>query len=424
MPDYKPRIADKLLRERLESAGAVLIEGQKWCGKTTTAEQGAGSVVYMDDPALWPQNMMMTQIGLSELLKGATPRLIDEWQIAPRIWDAVRFTVDRRGEPGQFILTGSAVPPDKSEIHHTGTGRFSWLRMRTMSLFESLDSTGDVSLSALFDNPTDVKGKSDIDLRRLAFLTCRGGWPAAIDIDENKALRYAIDYYEAVVRYDLARADGVGRDEGRIRRLMRTLARNQGTQARISLLRGDMAANDAMTLSEETVRSYMAALSHIFVTEDMPAWCPCLRSKSAVRTSDTRYFSDPSIATAALGLYPDSLIGSLDTFGLIFETLCARDLRVYAEPLRGIVYHFRDRTGLECDAVVCLPDGSYGLFEIKLGGDKAIEDGAATLLKLAGKIDTDKMRAPSFIAVLIGVGAYAYMREDGVCVVPIGCLRD
>lgn len=424
MEGYKPRIADKLLRERLEAKGAVLIEGPKWCGKTTTAAKTAHSAIYMDDPDTEEQNLEMAQIRPSALLAGEAPRLIDEWQIAPKLWDAVRFQVDRRGKPGQFILTGSSLPPSYDHIHHTGAGRISWLRMRTMSLYESGDSTGEVSLRELFNTPAQIEGTARTSLERLAFLTCRGGWPAAAGMSGSAALLQARDYYEAVVRADISRVDGISRKEERVRLLMRSYARNQGTQSPVTLIRDDMIANDSGSLDEDTVRSYIAALEKIFVIEETPAYSLNLRSKATARTSNTRYFTDPSIATAALGLSPDALIGDLRTFGFIFETLCMRDLRIYAEASGGSVYHFRDSSGLECDAVVCFPDGSYGLIEIKLGSSPRVEAGAQTLLKIIGKIDARTRRAPSFAAVLTGVGQYAYRREDGIYVVPIGCLKD
>ena len=355
---------------------------------------------------------------------GKCPRLIDEWQIAPKLWDAVRFEVDHRDGLGQFILTGSAVPASYEHIHHTGTGRFSWLLMRPMSLYESLDSTGEVSLKELFEAPQQIEGRNRLNLERLAFLVCRGGWPRASDLDGEAALEQAFAYYDAVVRSDISRVDGVARNPERVKRLMRSYARNQGSQASNVLLRDDIVASNAESIDLDTVYSYLTALQKIFVIEEMEAWKPNLRSKTAIRTSNTRYFVDPSIAVAALGLGPQDLIGDLNTFGLFFETMCVRDLRVYADALNGKVYHYRDKTGLECDAVVHLRNGSYGLIEVKLGGDRLIEEGAENLKTLHSRIDTDRMKAPSFLMVLTGVGDYAYRRPDGVYVVPVGCLKD
>lgn len=422
MKEYRKRIADDILARKLEGKGAVLIEGPKWCGKTTTAEQVAASILYMDDPEKKEQNISMSELNPKRLLKGDTPRLIDEWQIAPKLWDAIRFEVDHRRALGQFVLTGSAVPVDTKEITHSGTGRFTWLTMRPMSLYESGDSTGDVSLKGLFENNA-VDGETDMTIDRLAFLACRGGWPQAIDMRDDIALDQARDYYDAVVRSDINRADNIQKNSEKVRRLMRSYARNQGSQVPNTVLARDVSANDEESMSHETVVSYLNALRKIFVVEDMPAWNPNLRSKTAIRSSDTRYYVDPSIAAAALGIGPNDLINDLNTFGFIFETLCIRDLRVFADALDGQVYHYRDKEGQECDAVVHLRNGQYGLVEIKLGGDKLIEEGVQSLKKMESKIDTGKMKAPSFLMVLTGVGDYAYRRKDGVCVVPIGCLK-
>lgn len=424
MKQYKARIADGILKRKLEGKGAVLIEGPKWCGKTTTAEQIAESVLYMDEPETREQNVMMASLNPKRLLNGTCPRLIDEWQIAPKLWDAVRFEVDHRGELGQFILTGSAVPPETKEITHSGTGRFTWLTMRPMSLYESGDSTGEVSLSELFKAPEYVDGGSSIDLDRLAFLVCRGGWPQSIDMRDEIALDQATDYYDGLVHSDINRADGIEKNAERVKRLMRSLARNQGSQTANTVIAEDIAANDSASMDDNTVALYINALKKIFVVEDMPAWNPNLRSKTAIRSSDTRYFVDPSIAVAALGIGPEDLMADLKTFGLLFETMCVRDLRVFADAMNGQIYHYRDKNGLECDAVVHLRNGNFGLVEIKLGGDKLIEEGAKNLKTLASKIDTEKMKSPAFMMILTGVGDYAYRREDGVYVVPIGCLKN
>lgn len=424
MKKYRKRIADDILARKLEGKGAVLIEGPKWCGKTTTAEQIAASILYMDEPEKKEQNIVMSELNPKRLLKGAAPRLIDEWQIAPKLWDAIRFEVDHRGELGQFVLTGSAVPVDTKEITHSGTGRFTWLTMRPMSLYESGDSTGEVSLKDLFDGALEIDGASELDIDRLAFLVCRGGWPQAVDMRDEIALDQAMDYYDAVVRSDINRADGVQKNTEKVRRLMRSYARNQGSQVANTVLAQDVSANDESSMSDETVASYINALRKIFVVEDMPAWTPNLRSKTAIRSSDTRYYIDPSIAAAALGIGPKDLMNDLKTFGFLFETLCIRDLRVFADALNGEVYHYRDKDGQECDAVIHLKNGKYGLIEIKLGGDKLIEEGAASLKNMEAKIDTDKMNVPSFLMVLIGIGDYAYRRQDGVYVVPIGCLKN
>ena len=423
MKNYRKRIADDILKRKLEGKGAVLIEGPKWCGKTTTAEQLAASILYMDDPEKKEQNITMSELNPKRLLEGKTPRLIDEWQLAPKLWDAIRFEVDHRGELGQFVLIGSAVTPDTKEITHSGTGRFTRLTMRPMSLYESGDSTGEVSLGDLFSGNFEIDGASELSIDRLAFLICRGGWPQAVDMRDEIALEQAIDYYDVVVHSDINRADNVHKNPERVRRLMRSYARNQGGQVPNTVLAQDIAANDEKSINEETVASYVNALRKIFVVEDMPAWNPNLRSKTVIRSSDTRYYIDPSIAAAALGIGPNDLINDLKTFGFLFETLCVRDLRVFADALGGSVYHYRDRDGQECDAVIHLRNGRFGLIEIKLGGDKLIEEGAKSLKALEAKIDTDKMNAPSFLMVLTGTGDFAYRRPDGIYVVPIGCLK-
>ena len=421
---YKSRIADALLAKKLEGKGAVLIEGAKWCGKTTTAEQQAKSIVYMTDPEKTHQYLSMMDLNPKTLLTGKTPRLFDEWQIAPKLWDAIRFEVDHRDDLGQFILTGSAVPPETEEIHHTGTGRFARVKMRPMSLFESGDSNGSVSLTELFSGNPDISGSCDLSLEKLAFLVCRGGWPRATTMRNATALEQAFDYYDAVVNADISRVDNVERNPERVKLLMRSYARHQGTQASNAVIKDDMRINDNSTLDADTVYSYISALKKIFVIEDMPSWNPNLRSKTAIRTSDTRYFVDPSIATAALGLGPNDLMNDLNTFGLFFETMCIRDLRIFADALDGQIYHYRDASGLECDAVIHLRNGSYGLIEIKLGGAVRIEEGAVNLNKLAKKIDTEKMKKPAFKVVLTGIGDFAYCRKDGVLVVPIGSLKN
>ena len=437
MKQYKNRVVDSLLAEKLEAMGAVLIEGPKYCGKTTTGEQQARSVLYMADPEIKERNLTMASTNIKRLLKGDTPRLIDEWQIAPKLWDAIRFEIfvypkphlpqygcRKYGEDGQFMLTGSAVPASTSEIFHTGTGRFGWIKMRTMSLWESGDSSGKVSLGSLFSNGGEVDGTSTLDIRRIAFLVCRGGWPkASLKSSERASLIEAREYVESVCRSDISRVDDVQRNAELARRLMRSYSRHQGAQVSVGTILADIKANEASDTTEATVASYINALKRIFVIEDMAAWNPNLRSKTAIRTSDTRYFTDPSIAAAALGLGPDDLLDDPNTFGLLFETMAVRDLRVYADALDGQVYHFRDKNGLECDAIVHLRNGRYGLIEIKLGGDSLIEAGATTLKKLASKIDTERMKSPSFMMVLTAIGEYAYCRQDGVIVVPIGCLK-
>lgn len=423
MRTYKFRIADDLLEARLRRKGAVLIEGPKWCGKTTTAEQHAASILYMADPQKRKQNLQAAKMNVGNILNGAVPRLIDEWQIAPTLWDSVRFEVDQRNEVGQFILTGSSVPPKSDEIYHSGTGRFAKLLMRPMSLFESGESSGSVKLQDLFQHSDSIEGESKIDITELAYLICRGGWPGALSLSREDALGQAFDYYDLVCDSDVSRVDDVARNAQRVRLLMRSYARHQGSMATVGTILDDMKANEASDLSDNTIYDYIKVLKKIFVIEDMPAWNPNLRSKTAIRTSDNRYFIDPSIATAALGIGPNDLIDDLETMGLFFETLAVRDLRVYADALDGQVYHYRDKSGLECDTVLHLRNGSYGLIEIKLGGDDLIESGAKSLKALSEAIDTTRMHQPSFMMVLTGIGDFPYRRDDDVWVVPIGCLR-
>lgn len=413
-----------MLQRRLAGVGAVLIEGPKWCGKTTTAAQHASTILYMDDPEMLKQNIRMADINPKVLLQGDIPLLLDEWQLAPKLWDAIRFEVDHRDGPGQFILTGSAVPAKMDDINHSGAGRFAWLTMRPMSLFESGESTGEVSLAELFNGPQEILGFNKLTLENMARLICRGGWPYATMMDNELALDQVKYYYDTVVRSDISRVDGVRRNKELTKRLMRSYARHQGSQATISTIAQDILSHDNDTSDTKTISSYIDALKKIFVIEDSIAWNPNLRSKTAIRSSDTRYFVDPSVAVAAIGLGPEDLLADLNTMGLLFETLCVRDLRVFANALDGQVYHYRDKLGLECDAVVHLRNGRYGLVEIKLGGDRLIEEGVSTLHALAAKIDTDKMRAPSFMMILTAVGKFAYRREDGIYIVPIGCLKD
>lgn len=423
MKTYRKRIADSLLQDKLTLKGAVLIEGPKWCGKTTTAGQAANSVLALDDPDRLPQNLALAQIRPSSLLEGPKPRLLDEWQVAPVLWDAVRHAVDRTQSQGLFILTGSSVPPKADATFHTGTGRIARLRMRTMSLWESGESSGTVSLGNLFNGTDPTGATAGASFEDIAFALCRGGWPAAVDMPGRRALDHAIDYLDAVASADISRVDGVFRNPDTAHRLLRSLARLQGTQSAATVIRDDVAANEADSFSEDTVSDYLSALRKLFVVEDLPAWCPNLRAKTPIRTTDTRHFTDPSIATAALGLAPADILRDLPTFGLLFETLAVRDLRAYADALDGDVRHYRDKSGLECDAVIRLRNGSFGLVEIKLGGATLIEKGARSLLALAAKLDPAKLSRPSFLIVLVADGDIAYRRPDGIIVCPLSALK-
>lgn len=420
---YKPRVIDKVLNHKLRGKGAIVIEGPKWCGKTTTAEQFAKNIIYINSPEEINYYKQLVKISPKEILKGEKPLLLDEWQNIPSIWDSIRFEIDHTKQMGQFILTGSSIPVDMSEVMHSGTGRFGWLKMRTMSLWESGDSNGMISLKTIFDNE-EITAQSDKTIEDIAYVTCRGGWPVAVDLPREVALDQAFDYVDAIVNRDIGLSDGKIRDNTRVRRLMRSLARHQGGQVSFAKISEDLKENEKTAIHDDTVASYIRALERIFVIEDVEAWNPNLRSSTAIRTLDTRYFSDPSIATASLGLGPQDLIKDLKTFGFIFETLCIRDLRVYAEPLNGKIYHYRDKNGLECDAICHLRDGRYGLIEIKLGGELLINEGIKNLLKLKSGLDFKKMPQPSFMMIIVGVGKYAYKNEDGIYIVPISCLKD
>ena len=424
MATYKPRIADKILERKVLGKGAVLIEGPKWCGKTTTAKQLAKSVLDLGDASVLKQSIQMIEMSPKTLLDGATPRLIDEWQALPLIWDNIRSEVDKRGVPSQFILTGSSILPDATETIHSGTGRFAHIMMRPMSLYESGESTGTISLRDLFEGKSPDVQKNELEIDDIAYLTCRGGWPWATLIPREVALDQAFDYVDSVTKRDIQRVDKVNRNPERVKLLLRSYARNISQQVSYATIRKDMLSNDASTLDEDTIADYIKALKKLFVIEDLAAWNPNIRSKAAIRTGDTRHFVDPSIATAILGLGPKDLLNDLESFGLFFEDMAVRDLRVYAEALDGTLYHYRDSNGLECDTVLHRRNGSYALLEVKLGGEERINDGAASMIELANTIDTDKMPLPAFMAVIVGVGQYAYQRKDGVYVIPIGCLKD
>lgn len=415
---YLSRIGDSLLERQLASSGAVLIEGAKWCGKTSSARQVAKSILYMQDPDRSQGYLKMAETMPSRLLLGDNPRLLDEWQMAPVLWDAVRFEVDKRSERGLFILTGSAVPKDGLTAH-TGTGRISRMLMRPMSLFESEESNGSVSLSQLFAGETDVFGESSLTIPDLAQIICRGGWPEAVINGDSDSL-VARNYVDAVINMDIQRVDDVERNPARVRQFLRSYARNISTLAPLTTILADVRSND-IGFSDTTMYTYVNALRRIFVIEDIPAWKPSLRSKTAIRTTDKRQFVDPSIAAALMHANIDSILNDMNYFGLLFESLAARDLRIYAQALDGDVFHYHDKSDLEADIVIRLHDGRWAPVEVKLGS-KDIELGAVNLLKLQKRIDTDKAGQPSFKMVLTG-GQFAYKRDDGVIVVPIGCLK-
>lgn len=418
---YKSRLCDAELKLALNSSGAVLIEGAKWCGKTSTANEASKSVVYMQDPDLSASYQAMVNTKPSLLLKGETPRLIDEWQMAPILWDAVRFEVDKRGHPGQFILTGSAVPKDNI-VAHTGTGRIARIKMRPMSLFESRESNGAFSLGALFDGLQEEMGAtSELTIEQIALVCCRGGWPASLHLEEKAAFRMATDYVESVINHDVSSVDQVEKNPELVRLLMRSLARNIATAANYQTIKRDIEATES-SISDKTIASYINALRRIFVVEDLPAWLPSLRSKTAIRTSEKRHFVDPSIATAIMRIRPEGVLNDFEYFGFLFEALCTRDVRIYAQANDGDVFYYRDKNGLESDLIVRLRDGRWAAIEVKLGQNQ-IEDAAENLLAIKNKVDTQKMGEPSFLMILTG-GLFAYRRKDGIWVVPIGCLKN
>jgi len=418
---YLDRISDKNLVLLLQSSGAVLIEGPKWCGKTRSAERVAKSALYMQDPDTAKNNISIAKTKPSLLLNGKTPRLLDEWQVTPELWNAVRFAVDKRQARGQFILTGSVIPT-RTEDMHTGTGRIARMKMRTMSLYESKDSTGEISLGALFNNDMDQSGKSELSIEQIAFLLSRGGWPEAAQ-EKNEKIAFAIvnGYLEAVANEDISKADGIDKNPDRVKALLRSLSRNISCEARTTTILNDLAANDE-ALSQATVDQYINALKKIFVIDDLPAWSTKLRSRTALRTTSKRHFIDPSIASASLRATPKRLMSDFNTFGFLFESLCIRDLRIYAESIDGNVYHYRDKSGLEIDAIVHLADGRWGAVEIKMGaGD--VENASENLLRLEKSIDIEKMNRPSFLMILTGT-EYAYQMKNGIWVIPLGCLKD
>lgn len=373
----------------------------------------------MQDPDKTASYLAAADTKPSLLLNGETPRLVDEWQMAPVLWDAVRFEVDKRNKLGQFILTGSAVPND-NVVAHTGTGRISRLLMRPMSLFESKDSNGSVSLKDLFEGKEDIAASSDLTVEKIAYLICRGGWPAAVSQKETIALKMAANYVESVINMDVQRVDGVEKNPERVRKLLRSLARNISTMASGQTIMADMKSDDA-GISEKTLTGYLNALRRIFVVEDSPAWMPSLCSKTAIRTSPKRNFVDPSIATAVMRTNSEGLLDDFETFGFMFESLCTRDMRIYSQANDGAIFHYRDKNNLESDMIASLRDGRWAPIEVKLG-NRQIDEAAKNLLSLKSKIDTKKMGAPSFLMVITG-GEFAYRRDDGVFVVPIGCLK-
>ena len=415
-----PRLIEDRLEKQLKAAGCVVIEGPKWCGKSTTAKRFSKTIVELQRTSILERyrTYMTTEEG--NLLKGERPILFDEWQKLPELWDQIRWDIDTNGGRGQYILTGSAKPTDDLK-RHSGTGRMARITMRPMSLYESRESTGEVSLGDLFSGIPSISGNSHVTFNRIAYLVCRGGWPEAIGDDDGTALLIAENYYTSLTETDITDVDGIRRNPDRARKILRSYARQISSFASNTTIQNDVSATNG-TIDDKTLTSYSNAFRKLFVIEDLPAWSPKLRSRSVIRTSDKRQFVDPSIAAAALGASPADLINDLNTFGMLFESLCIRDLRVYAERIGGSVHQYRDSSGLEADAIIHLRNGEWGAAEIKLGGNM-IDQAAESLLKLVQNVDTEHMKEPKFLMVLTGSN-YAYRRPDGVYVVPIGCLRD
>jgi len=426
MDKYLKRCVDSRLNDKLKSSGAVWLKGPKWCGKSTTAEQIAKSFVYMQSRKEREQNIALAKNAPELFLAGETPKLIDEWQVIPFIWDDIRFEIDKRDAFGQFILTGSATPLNGKEeqlVKHSGVGRISTIVMRPMSLYESLDSNGCISINSLFNKEKVVPAICDKKLLDYAQYACRGGWPKSIGTSEKVSIEIVRNYYDGLVENDIKSVDGVSRDVEKVKAFMRSYARNVSTECSIETIISDIKGFDNKTVSDETVKSYIKALERLYVIEDIKAWSPNLRSKTTIRTSPTRHFIDPSIACRALGAYKEDLINDIKTFGLIFEDMAVRDLKIYADKLGGEVYHYRDKSGLEADAIIHLENGKWAAFEVKLHDSDRIEEGAANLLKLSNLIDEQKMRKPEFLMVITAT-EYAYRREDGVWIVPLACLKD
>lgn len=419
---YLPRLIEKTITESMKTNGCIVIEGPKWCGKSTTSERFAQSVIKLQKPATYKQYKILADIGDDNLLSGEKPLLFDEWQKIPELWDYIRNYIDEVSGKGLFILTGSAKPIEDKD-RHSGIGRMKKITMRTMSLWESNESSGEVSLEKLFNNDINVTGKNKYQLKDIAYIICRGGYPSAV-IEKNKdlALNYAKDYVNTLVSSDITSVDEIKRNPKRARAILKSYARNVSTAAKKTTILKDIEAN-VDTQDIRTVNSYIDAFSKLFVIDETESWTPKLRSKTAIRTTSTKYFVDPSIATAILDANPNDLMDDLNTFGLLFENLVLRDLKIYTESFQGNIYNYRDKSGLEADAVIHLNDGRWGLVEVKLGGEYLINEGAATLKALSEKIDQDKMSKPAFLAVITATDAFAYKREDGIYVIPIACLK-
>ncbi len=424
---YIPRLIDDVLKDDLRLFGGVVVTGPKWCGKTTTAEQVANSGVYLQDKTQYNRFRKIANLDPSKVLDGEPPMLVDEWQRIPELWDAARFQIDRRNEKGQFVFTGSKIIND-SELEHSGAGRIKRLKMRTMSLWEMGESTGEVSLGKLFEGQDSVVGLPEYDYMGMARMLVRGGWPDTVGLDDRDCYKRIEGYCNAIVDYDFdlgpedERARKGTHSNRNLRSIMRSLSRGSASSISVESIRKDMVGDGKMEIGINTVHRYLRALQNICLTDDLPAWTPQLRSKTAIRTSDTRHLTDPAIAAYFLDAGPEDLVHDPETFGLLFESMAVRDLRVYAQTMDGHVCHYRDKNGLEVDAVIHLPRGRWGAVEVKLN-DSWADDGAENLLRLRDKVDSDRMGEPAFMAIVTADGA-AYTRDDGIHVVPLSCLRN
>lgn len=418
MSIYLKRLIESEIEDQMQVAGGLVIEGPKWCGKSTTVKRIAKSIVELQYKDIFDKYKLFATNDSRKLLEGDKPLMFDEWQKIPELWDAIRADTDATRLKGQYILTGSAKPIEDNS-RHSGTGRIVKLFMRPMSLYESLESTGEVSLGELFQGNHDISGETALNIERLSYLTCRGGWPESINMSDKNALLAAKNYHKSLVEEDITGVDEIKRNPERARRILRAYARQVSTLASNRTIKSDVESGG---VDEKTLSSYLNAFRKLFVIEDILAWSPKLRSKTAIRSSEKRQFVDPSLAAQALGATPTTLLDDIKTFGFLFESLCSRDLRIYAESLGGKIFHYRDNNNLEADIIIQLNNGDWGAVEIKLGGFQ-IDSAAENLLKLTEKINTEFMHKPKFLMVLTGIN-YAYRRKDGVLVVPIGCLKN
>lgn len=418
MVNYLERIVEGKITKKLASSSVVVVVGPKFCGKTTTSLRYAKSDARLNTASA----IRIATMNPSAVIEGEKTRVIDEWQTVPELWDELRGYVDEHPEFGQFLLTGSATPEDKSKIYHSGAGRIVKLLMRSMSLYESHDSKGIVSLAELFEDDVKIyELNKEFTLDKVAYLICRGGWPMAVTSDENIAIDVTKNYYSGIFNFEYSDNERYRNKKTDVMKMiLRSYARNISTEASIQTIRNDVIEKNNRTMDTKTIDDYIEALEDLFIIEDIEAWCPKLRSKTVVRSTPTRHFVDTSIATAALGIAPADLMNDLESFGLFFEDMAVRDLKIYSDAIDGVVKHYRDSSGLECDAVIHLENGKWGAVEIKLGGEKLIEEGAKNLLKLKENVEGTK---PSFLMVLTAVSA-AYRRDDGVYVVPINCLKE